>query len=93
MVEWLRWNILQFSLRQKWLDPYMKTEKLYDMFSFDSMNMRLSTSAKSWKLIHLSIIIWIKNWIVKKVLRFFSWMYHLFITSVILGFPMNYSEL
>lgn len=91
MVEWLKWNILQVSLR---LVGYLcEDRKLYDRFSSDSVDMRLGTSAKTWNLIHLSIILWIKNWIVEKALRFFSWMYHLFITSVILGFAMNYSEL
>lgn len=92
-AEWFKRNVLQVSLRLKELDTYVKTEKLHVKFRSDSMDMRLSVSAKTWKLIHLSIILWIQNWVVEKALKFFSWTYHLFISSVILGFPVNYSFL
>lgn len=93
MVKRLRWNILLFlSLRYNCTLIWRQRE-LYYKLSSDNVDMRLGRSAKTWKLIHLSVILWIKNWIVERALRFFLWTCHLFIVRVILGFLINYSEL
>ena len=56
-AEWLKRNVLQVSLRLKELATYVKTEKSHVGFLSDSMDMRLSVSAKTWEVIHLSVIL------------------------------------
>lgn len=77
---------------------WSKTGHLYKVrdnyrLSSNNVDMKFGTSVKIWNLIHLTIILWIKNWMVERAFRFFSWTYHLFIARVILGFTMNQSVL